>query len=86
MIKNITNYVPEVQANGYMKVEDFVSEADALSLELETMKAFKKAKDKYFHTQTDFVKVLSVTEELTKKVRYFKFLNEILIIKTFQSS
>lgn len=77
MIKKITNYVPEVQANGYMKVEDFVSEADALSLELETMKAFKKAKDKYFHTQTDFVKVLSVTEELTKKVRYFKFLNEI---------
>ena len=62
MIKKITNYVPEVQANGYI-VEDFVSEADALSLELETMKAFKKAKDKYFHTQTDFVKVLSVTED-----------------------
>ena len=52
MIKNITNYVQRYRQIG-MKVEDFVSEADALSLELETM-TFKKAKDKYFHTPSRF--------------------------------
>ena len=77
MIKNVINYVPEVQTNGYMKVDDFISEADAQSLELETLKAFKKAKNKHYHIQTDFVKVLSINEELSEKVRYFKFLNEI---------
>ena len=47
MIKKITNYVPEVQANGY-ESRGFVSEADALSLELETMKAFKKLRINIF--------------------------------------
>ena len=77
MIKNVTSQVPELQTNGYLKVNDFVSEAEALSLENATVKAFKKAKKKYYHTQTDFVKVLSVTKELSIKVRYFEYLNEI---------
>jgi hypothetical protein len=77
MIKKIINYVPEIQSNGYLKVENFVSEADALSLEAATTNAFKKARKKYFHLETDFVKVLSITEDLSNKVRCFKYLNEI---------
>ena len=47
MIKKIINYVPEIQSNGYLKVENFISEADALSLEAATTNAFKKARKKY---------------------------------------
>ena len=77
MIKNITSQIPEIQTNGYLKVNDFVSEADALSLEGATVKAFKKAKKEFYHIQTDFVKVLSVTEGLSLKIKYFNYLNEI---------
>ena len=79
MIKNLTSYVPEIQTNGYLKVNDFISTVDALSLEASTVKAFKKAEKDYYHMQTDFVKILSVNEEQSKKVRYFKYLNEIFI-------
>ena len=47
-------------------------------LEQKTLKAFKKAKKNQFHTITDFVKVLSITEEDTKK-KNFGFLNEFFI-------
>ena len=77
MIKNINKYVSEVQENGYLKVNDLITEVDTLSLETQTVKAFKKAKKKYFHQQTDFVKVLSITEEESKKEKCFKYLNEI---------
>ena len=77
MFKNLSSHVLEVQKNGYLKVSDFISTADASSLESETLKAFKKAKKDFYHIRTDFVKVLSVNEEVSKKVRYFKYLNEI---------
>ena len=77
MIKNLISFVPEVKENGYLKINDFISKDDALYLENATMKAFKKAKKEYYHIHTDFVKVLTVNEDLSKKVKYFKFLNEI---------
>ena len=79
MIKNLISFVPEVKENGYLKINDFISKDDALYLENATMKAFKKAKKEYYHIHTDFVKVLTVNEDLSKKVKYFKFLNEIFI-------
>lgn len=79
MIKNLDSLHKEVQLNGYLKVENFVSSSDAEILEKNTLRAFKKAKKEYFHTQTDFVKVLSVDQDSSKKVRYFKFLNDIFL-------
>ncbi len=79
MIKNLDSLHKEVQLNGYLKVENFVSSSDAEILEENTLRAFKKAKKEYFHTQTDFVKVLSVNQDSSKKVRYFKFLNDIFL-------
>ena len=79
MIKNLNSLHKEVQLNGYLKVENFVSSSDAEILEKNTLRAFKKAKKEYFHTQTDFVKVLSINQDNSKKVRYFKFLNDIFL-------
>ena len=47
-------------------------------LKMQKLKAFKKAKEDY-HTKTDFVKVLSINQDASKKVRYFKFLNDIFL-------
>lgn len=66
MFKNLNSHVLEVQTNGYLKVSDFISTADASSLESETLKAFKNAKKDFYHTRTDFVKVLSVNKEASK--------------------
>ena len=79
VIKNLNSLHKKVQLNGYLKVENFVSSSDAEILEKNTLRAFKKAKKENFHTQTDFVKVLSVNQDLSKKVRYFKFLNDIFL-------
>ena len=76
MIKKVINLVPELKTNGYLRIDDFISKVDAVSLETATVKAFKKAKKDYYHIHNDFVKVLTVDEELSKKVRYFRFLNE----------
>ena len=67
MIKNLDSLHKEVQLNGYLKVENFVSSSDAEILEKNTLRAFKKAKKEYFHTQTDFVKVLSINQDNSKK-------------------
>ena len=79
MIKNLDTLHREVQLNGYLKVDNFVSSSDAEILEKKTLKAFKKAKKEDFHMQTDFVKVLSINQDSSKKVRYFKFLNDIFL-------
>lgn len=79
MIKNLNNLHREVQLNGYLKVDNFVSSSDAEILEKKTLKAFKKAKKEDFHMQTDFVKVLSINQDSSKEVRYFKFLNDIFL-------
>lgn len=84
LIKNLNSLHKEVQLNGYLKVENFVSSSDAEILEKSTLRAFKKSKKEYFHTQTDFVKVLSINQELSKKVRYFKFLNDIFLNKNLK--
>lgn len=78
MIKDLDHYLDKVKLNGYVKVDEFISSSDALLLEQKTLKAFKKAKKNQFHTITDFVKVLSITEEDTKK-KNFGFLNEFFI-------
>ena len=44
MIKNLISFVPEVKENGYLKLNDFISEDEALYFENATVKAFKKAK------------------------------------------
>ena len=79
MIKNLNNLHREVQLNGYLKVDNFVSSSDAEILEKKTLKAFKKAKKEDFHMQTDFVKVLSINQDSSKEARYFKFLNDIFL-------
>jgi len=79
VIKNLDTLHREVQLNGYLKVDNFVSSSDAEILEKKTLKAFKKAKKEDFHMQTDFVKVLSINQDSSKKVRYFKFLNDIFL-------
>ena len=79
MIKNLDTLHKEVQLNGYLKVDNFVSNSDAEILEKKTLKAFKKAKKEDYHTKTDFVKVLSINQDASKKVRYFKFLNDIFL-------
>ena len=84
MIKNLDTLHKEVQLNGYIKVENFVSSSDAEILEKNTLKAFKKAKKEEFHTQTDFVKVLTINQDSSKKVRYFKFLNDIFLNKNLK--
>lgn len=79
MIKNLNTLHEEVQLNGYLKVDNFVSSSDAEILEKKTLKAFKKTKKEHFHIQTDFVKVLSINQNASKEVRYFKFLNDIFL-------
>ena len=79
MIKNLNTLHKEVQLNGYLKIDNFVSNSDAEILEKKTLKALKKAKKEDFHTQTDFVKVLSINQDSSKKVSYFKFLNDIFL-------
>ncbi len=75
-IKNIENFVNEVRENGYKKVESLLTSEQCLELEKNTIKAFKKAKEKHYHTKTDFVKVLTVSQEEAEKIRYFKFLKD----------
>ena len=79
VIKNLNSLHEEVQLNGYLKVDNFVFSSDAEMLEKKTLRAFKKAKKEDFHTQTDFVRVLSINQDLSKKVRHFKFLNDIFL-------
>lgn len=79
MIKNLNSLHKKVQLNGYLKVDNFVSSSDAEILEKKTLKAFKKSKKEDFHLQTDFVKVLSINQDSSKKVRHFKFLNDIFL-------
>ena len=78
MIKNLDHYIDRVNADGYVKVEEFISSSDALLLEQKTLKAFKKASKNQFHLVTDFVKILSINQQDTKK-KNFKFLNEFFI-------
>ena len=68
MIKNLSKLHNEVQMNGYLKVVDFISREDAENLETKTLKAFKKASNNFFHTQTDYVKILSIKQEDSKKL------------------
>jgi len=79
MIKNLSKLHNEVQMNGYLKVVDFISREDAENLETKTLKAFKKASNNFFHTQTDYVKILSIKQEDSKKIRYFRYLNDIFL-------
>ena len=79
MIKNLDSLHKEVQLNGYLKVENFISSSDAEMFEKKTLKAFIKAKKEHYHIKSDYVKVLSVKQDLAKKVRYFKFLNDIFL-------
>ncbi len=79
MIKNLSNLHNEVQMNGYLKIVDFISATDAENLETKTLKAFRKASNNFFHIQTDFVKVISITQKDSKKIRYFKYLNDIFL-------
>ena len=93
-MKNIENYLEDVKVNGYTKIQDFVSKEEAEVLEEQTLHAFKKANKKFYHSNTDFVKVLSVQESFTKDKKYFKFLNSFFnnteitnfIKKNFESS
>jgi|TARA_B100000902_G_scaffold209662_1_gene199507 hypothetical protein len=77
MIKDLSKLHNEVQRNGYLKVADFISKEDAVNLETKTLKAFKKASSKFFHAKTDYVKILSINQEDSKKIRYFRYLNDI---------
>jgi len=79
VIKNLNSLHEEVQLNGYLKVDNFVSSSNAKMLEKKTLRAFKKAKKEDFHIQTDFVRILSINQDLSKKVRHFKFLNDIFL-------
>ncbi len=74
--KNINNFVDEVRENGYKKVESFLTIEQCLELEKNTIKAFKKAKEKHYHTKTDFVKVLTVSQDEAENIKYFKFLKD----------
>ena len=74
-MKNIENYLEDVKVNGYTKIQDFVSKEEAEVLEEQTLHAFKKANKKFYHSNTDFVKVLSVQESFTTDKKYFKFFN-----------
>ena len=80
MIKNLSNLHNEVQMNGYLKIVDFISATDAENLETKTLKAFRKASNNFFHTQTDFVKVISITQKDSKKIK-IKWPNDLLFNK-----
>jgi len=79
MIKNLSYLHNEVQMNGYLKIVDFISATDAENLETKTLKAFRKASNNFFHIQTDFVKVVSITQKDSQKIRYFKYLNDFFL-------
>jgi len=86
MRKDISQFVKKVSLNGYSKIDGFLNYEEVKELENNTNTAFKKAKKNFYHTNTNFVKVLSVNEEQSEKIRYFKFLNQFFIdtnIKNF---
>ena len=76
MIKeNLIENISEVKENGYVKIDKFIDTDSCKDVEKQVKKAFKKAKKNYFHTKTNYVKVLSVKNEDSKNVKYFNFLN-----------
>lgn len=85
MISDISKLHSKVKENGYLKVDNFVSKSDAEILEQKTLKAFKKSSDEYVHINTDFVKVISVSKEVAKKERHFRYLNEIFLDRFLNS-
>ena len=74
MDKILNEYLEIVKENGYAKIDEFIDSDNCKNLEKQILKAFKKAKKEYFHTDTDFVKVLSVRKEDAENIKYFKFL------------
>ena len=76
MINPIAEHVNSVKENGYKKVENFVTSDEAKELETLSLKAFENADSNYFHTNTNFVKVLSITEDMSENIEYFQFLNQ----------
>ena len=63
MIKNLDTLHKEVQLNGYLKVDNFVSNSDAEILEKKTLKAFKKAKKE----RLEWIQLNQDLEDLQKR-------------------
>ncbi len=75
-MKDITDFVDEVKENGYKKVPELLDSDFVDELRADVMKAFKKAKKNFYHTHTDYVRVLSIQKSDTENIKYFKFLNQ----------
>ena len=92
---NIINpsFIQEVKENGYIKLDDIFTNEEIANLEINCMKALNEASNEHVHANTDFAKVVSVSEKTLNDDNNFNFLkpffyneNILNFIKTYFDS
>ena len=68
------NYIQEVKENGYIKLDDIFTNEEIVDLEINCMKALDEASKEHIHANTDFAKVVTVSEKTLNDDNNFNFL------------
>ncbi len=82
---DLLSTVEDLKENGYVKINEFMSFDECILLEKKAIKAFKKAKEDLYHTNNDYVKVLSISEKNANEYRYLKFLTKFFTDENLKS-
>ena len=90
---NNPKFLQEVKENGYIKLDDIFTNEEITNLEINCMKALNEASNEHVHANTDFAKVVSVSEKTLNDDNNFNFLkpffyneNILNFIKTYFDS
>ena len=71
---NNPNFLQEVKENGYIKLDNIFTNEEIANLEINCMKALNEASKEHIHADTDFAKVVTVSEETLNDDNNFNFL------------
>ena len=71
---NNPNFLQEVKENGYIKLDNIFTNEEITNLEINCMKALNEASKEHIHADTDFAKVVTVSEETLNDDNNFNFL------------
>ena len=76
MIINTENNIQLVKENGYIKLPSILTNEEIVDLEKNCIKLLNESPEQYIHTETDFVKVISINQDSVQDNEAFGFLNK----------
>jgi len=76
MIINTENNIQFVKENGYIKLPSILTNEEIVDLEKNCIKLLNESPEQYIHTETDFVKVISINQVSVQDNEAFGFLNK----------